>query len=172
MNRSMLSIKEKGEEAEFKFMDWLNKHNIPYWYIQQDFKTYSPALKKLFGVKRPDFMILLPNLGFILVDVKNTTPLIKDEYFTIDFKDVSKFSSFQRQFNLHTWFALSNEDCDYKTWYWIPVSKILGEAKDNSWFKKEGYFKIHPKQFIPVDFEDSIDKLFSKFFIESFKNES
>lgn len=62
--------REKGDDTERKFKEWVDKHNIPYWYIQQDIDTFSPPLKKYFGSKRPDFMILLPNLGFVFVDVE------------------------------------------------------------------------------------------------------
>lgn len=60
----------KGREAEFNFRKWLDKHNIPYLYIQQDTETFSLAFKKLFLGKRPDFMILVPNFGLMFVDVK------------------------------------------------------------------------------------------------------
>ena len=63
-------------ETEQRFGEWLDKNLIPYWYIQQDIDTFSDALKKMF-TKRPDFMILIPNFGFILVDVKNKPPAKK-----------------------------------------------------------------------------------------------
>jgi len=59
-----------GEVAEKKFKEWLDKHKIPYFYIQQDSETFSQALKNLFSGKRPDFIVLLPNFGLIFVDVK------------------------------------------------------------------------------------------------------
>jgi hypothetical protein len=62
--------KEKGRETEARFQQWLDNHNIPYFYIKQDLETLSPALKDTFSSKRPDFMILIPNFGFIFVDVK------------------------------------------------------------------------------------------------------
>jgi hypothetical protein len=44
----------KGSLAEKRFKDWLEKHNIPYFYIKQDLETFSPALKGIFSGKRPD----------------------------------------------------------------------------------------------------------------------
>lgn len=73
----MISQKEqrdKGDKAEEKFKSWLDKHNIPYWYIRQDIDTFSFALKK-YMTKRPDFMVLIPHVGFVLVDIKNKTPV-------------------------------------------------------------------------------------------------
>ena len=61
---------KKGSEAEIKFREWLDRDNIPYLYLQQDTQTLSIAFKKYFSGKRPDFLILIPNLGFIFVDVK------------------------------------------------------------------------------------------------------
>ena len=62
--------KENGNEAESKFKEWLEKHNIPYIYLQQDTQTISSAFKNKFSGKRPDFLILIPHIGFIFVDVK------------------------------------------------------------------------------------------------------
>jgi len=61
---------ERGDIAEKKFKQWLDKHNIPYLYIHQDIETFSSAFKNSSG-KRPDFMVLIPNFGFIFVDVKD-----------------------------------------------------------------------------------------------------
>ena len=63
--------RQKGDEAELMFKNWLDKHNIPYFYIKQDTESFSPALAQIFSGKRPDFMVLVPNFGFIFVDVKN-----------------------------------------------------------------------------------------------------
>src|SRR3989344_4834897 len=52
--------KKKGFEAESKFREWLEKHNIPYLYLQQDTQTISIAFKKYFSGKRPDFLLLIP----------------------------------------------------------------------------------------------------------------
>ena len=64
-----LNIK-KGRETEYRFIRWLDKHNIPYFYIKQDIESFSSAFKNSFLGKRPDFMILIPNFGLIFVDVK------------------------------------------------------------------------------------------------------
>ena len=67
-------------QTEHTFKNWLDKHTTPYWHISQDIDSFSPALKKIF-TKRPDFAILLPNIGLLFVDVKNKkqrkmTPLL------------------------------------------------------------------------------------------------
>ena len=121
--------KKKGVEAEAKFKEWLDKHNIPYLYLQQDTQTIFFAFKKYFSGKRPDFLILIPNLGFIFVDVKYKRLNPEFKTFPIDSEETKKYSSLQRKFNLNIWFVISNEDFDYKTWLWIPVSKVFESGK-------------------------------------------
>lgn len=159
--------KEKGNIIESKFKDWLDNHDIPYWFIRQDIETFSPSLKRIFGAKRPDFMILLPNLGFILLDTKYKE-VTEFKTFPIDVNETAKYSSLQRNFNLRVWYVLSNKGCGYKTWYWIPVSKVLEEGKtERRTSKKSGkdFFAIPIDKFIQVASDDSLDRLFSKCFI-------
>ena len=158
---------ELDNQAEIKFKEWLDKHNIPYLYINQEIETFSSVFKD--KLKRPDFMVLLPNFGFIFVDVKNRK--IQQEYgtFCIDSNETQKFSSLQRKFNLQIWYVLSNENYNYHTWFWIPVSKVLesGIKTQISSKSKEGFFPIPTKDFIQISGNDSIDRLFTKSFSKS-----
>ncbi len=159
----------KGNEVESKFKEWLDKHKIPYLYIQQDTETFSHSFKEYFSGKRPDFMILLPNLGFIFVDVKYKKINEKYKNFPLDSLETTKYSSLQRKFNLQIWYVLSNENFDYKTWFWIPVSKVLEEGKNpkfKSGISDMDFFAIPVKEFIQVASDDSLDRLFSKCFID------
>ncbi len=112
-----------GDIAEGEFKKWLERHGIPYWYIQQDMPSFSQALKD-YLVKRPDFLILLPNFGFVLVDVKNTEAARKYEKFFLGAKGVERYLNLQRIFNLQSWCVISSERYHFKTWFWIPISKI------------------------------------------------
>jgi hypothetical protein len=158
--------RKKGDEAEEKFKEWLDKHNIPYFYIKQDLETFSPALNNSFLGKRPDFMILIPNFGFIFVDVKNRRLHPEYKNYPLDSYETKKYSSIQRRFNLHIWYVISNEDYDYKTWLWIPVSKVLeaGMPKFNSSKSKEEFYAVPLQEFIQIADDDSLDRLFSKSF--------
>lgn len=161
--------KIKGDNAERKFKEWLDKHQIPYWYIQQDINTFSFSLKKYFGSKRPDFMILLPNIGFIFVDVeyKKLSPIYKK--FPIDSEETQSYSNLQRNFNLQVWYALSNEDYDYNTWFWIPVSRVLEVGRDDKKVSSKSemeFFAIPSSEFIQISSDDSLDRLFSKIFLK------
>lgn len=60
-------------DAEEKFQAWLNKHNIPYFRIDQKVETRSLSLLNIFDAKRPDFILLVPRICFMLVDVKKRT---------------------------------------------------------------------------------------------------
>lgn len=158
--------KERGDRAESKFKEWLDKHNVPYFYIKQDLETFSKALRNSFSGKRPDFMILIPNFGFIFVDVKNKK--LNQEYKTypIDSSETKKYSKIQRLFNLHIWYAISNEDYDFRTWFWIPVSKVLesGIPKFNSSKSQEEFHAVPPEEFIQISEDDSLARLFTKSF--------
>jgi len=156
----------KGDDAELRFKNWLDKHNIPYFYIKQDIESFSNALNESFQGKRPDFMILLPNFGFIFIDVKYKK--LNQEYKTypLDSEETKKYSSIQRRFNLHIWYVLSNDEVDYKTWFWIPVTKVLesGIPKFISSKSKEDFYAVPTEEFIQISDDDSLDRLFIKSF--------
>ena len=84
----------------------------------------------------------------------------------IDEIETKKYSSLQRKFNLQVWFVISNEDYDYKTWLWIPVSKVLesGIKSRISTKSNEGFFPIPLEEFIQISDNDSINRLFEKSF--------
>lgn len=155
---------QKGDEAELMFKEWLEKHNIPYFYIKQDSDSLSSALLDVFSGKRPDFMILIPNFGFIFVDVKNRSLHRKYKTYPLDSYETKKYSSLQRRFNMQIWYALSNRDYDYKTWLWIPISKVMetGVPKYNSSKSNEEFYALPPEEFIQIADSDSLDRLFSK----------
>lgn len=143
---------EKSKEAESKFQQWLDKNNIPYWYIQQDISTFSPALKK-YMTKRPDFMILIPHVGFILVDVEYKLPAEKYDVFNIDTAETEQYCNLQNFFNLQVWYAFANGHDHFKTWHWIPVSKVLEIGKKESKIfsgSRGSYCSISMDKFIQV----------------------
>jgi hypothetical protein len=157
----------KGKAAENNFKKWLDNQNIPYLYINQDKNTFSSIFER--NLKRPDFMILIPNLGFIMVDVKHRTQNHEHNTFPLDKKETIKFSKLQRIFNLPTWYAISNSDFYYQDWFWIPVSKVLEEGVEEfrSTKSHQLYFSISLKEFIHINKNDSLEKLFSGVFRKS-----
>jgi len=155
---------QKGDEAELMFKQWLEKHSIPYFYIKQDNDSLSSALLDVFSGKRPDFMILIPNFGFIFVDVKNRSLHKKYKTYPLDSFETKKYSSLQRRFNMQIWYAISNREYDYKTWLWIPVSKVMeaGMPKYNSSKSNEEFYAVPLEEFIQIADSDSLGRLFSK----------
>lgn len=152
----------KGKEAEENFKHWLDHHNIPYLSFQQGIETFSPALKNEFSGKRPDFMVLIPYAGPIIIDVKYKK-MSETNTYPIDYGETEKYSSMQNKFNLPIWFALSNELLDYKTWLWIPAPKVmeLGIEKKESSKSREHFFPVPEDAFKKLTYEDSLGKLFS-----------
>ena len=103
--------------------------------------------------KRPDFMILIPHVGFILVDAEYKSPAEKYEVFQIDTAETEQYCNLQNYFNLQVWYVFANERDHYKTWHWIPVSKVLEIAKkDKKFFESRGgsYCSIAMDKFIQV----------------------
>ena len=151
---------EKCKQAENKFKEYLDAHSIPYWYIQQDIETFSPALKK-FHVQRPDFFILIPNFGFILIDVEHKEPLEKYKKFCIDNEETNKYNNLQKLFNMQVWYAFSNEKIHYTTWYCIPVSKVV-ELKEYYLVKEKNYISAPMESFTQLSMHEKIIKLFTR----------
>jgi hypothetical protein len=63
---------EAGDMAEMLFGYYLDQNEIPFVYIGQDAngKSYSKTLKERLGANRPDYLLFLPDIGTIMVDVK------------------------------------------------------------------------------------------------------
>lgn len=161
---------KRGREGEEKFRIWLDNHKIPYLYIHQDINTFSSVFKNYSYGKRPDFMVLIPNFGFIFVDVKNKK--INPEYKTypLDSEETKTYSSMQRKFNIQIWYVISNEEFDYQTWLWIPVAKVLesGISEQKSSISNQNFIPVPVTEFTQLADNDSLDRLFSKCFEEKY----
>ena len=150
--------------AEEKFKEWLDKNNIPYWYVDQSLESFSPVLRKMM-IKRPDFMILLPNFGMIFVDVKNKEQARKYEKFFMRATEVDKYLTMQRWFNIPVWFAISHEKYHYNTWFWIPISDVtksgfIFESRERG----EKIYSVPLGEFVQVANTDNLERIFSKLF--------
>ena len=155
-------MKTQENLAEKRFREWLDSHKVPFWYIQQDVESFSPALQK-YMTKRPDFMVLVPHVGFILVDVKDKKPAKKYKVFYFDEKETKQYCNLQNFFNLQVWYVLSNEDCHYDTWYWIPVSKVLETGRIyQQKNKSQKYCSVKMERLIQVSMSDNLGRLFSE----------
>ena len=153
-----LNLREKERLAENKFKEWLNEKEIPFWYIHQEPDTFSNVFRKE-NVKRPDFIILIPNIGFILTDVEYKEPARKYPEFQIDVEETLKYCKIQEKYKLNIWYVFSNAINHFSTWYWIPVSKVkeIGEER-----KYRGYYGIPIEEFIIISKTQGINKLFAE----------
>ncbi|RMF90484.1 MAG: hypothetical protein D6733_03645 [Methanobacteriota archaeon] len=154
-------MKEKENLAESEFKEWLDKHNIPYFYIHQAIDTFSQALRT-YMTKRPDFMILVPHVGFIIVDVEYKKPAKKYDVFQIDEEETKQYCNLQNYFNLQVWYVFSSEGDHYNTWHWIPASKVLecGECYTNP--NNQNYRAVPISKFVTVSKNDNLGRLFSE----------
>lgn len=158
---------EVSKKAELSFKEWLEKHNIPHTYIEEDKKIFDSMFHRDPKGKRPDFMILIPHFGLIFVDVKYKKLTTKHNDFAMDSLDVKKYFVMQREFNMNVWYVISNEDYDYKTWFWVPVSKVLEEGLPRYESSKSSmdFIPLKKEKFIQISDEESLDKLFSGLFV-------
>jgi hypothetical protein len=149
--------KSKGKQGELKFKEWLEKQNIPYMYFDQKIGTYSREfLNKL---KRPDFMLLIPNFGFILVDVKCHKIYQNNDmskYITLGEKEVDEYIELHKEFGVPIWFAVSNEKGNFESWYWISANEIGNDEMDTN----KNYFKIKTGKFRKIHWDEGLGKLF------------
>lgn len=108
-------------KSEKAFQDWLNSNQYPYLCIDQTPETFPVALRGI--SKRPDFFVIVKNFGMIAVDVKeHDNKRYKD--FIIDFEEIIKYSEFEKIVRIPVWFVFGNYNEKFKSWYWIPLSKI------------------------------------------------
>ena len=107
----------KGEKA---FKDWLDSKQYPYIWIDQSPESFP---KFLSGIsKRPDFFVVIKNFGMIAIDVKERN---KYKDFIVDEKEITKYLEFERTVRIPVWFVFGKEDEKFKSWYWIPLTKVL-----------------------------------------------
>jgi hypothetical protein len=159
---------EKGNEAESNFQGWLDKNNAYFLFIKQNVKTFAKRFEKE-SLKRPDFIIFLPELGYLMVDAKHRG-FIRTNALPVDVNEFEKLLRFNRKFNVPVWYAFSNRTVNYKEWFWIPVRKVLELIRklninqEKSPISKQYYYPIPLKEFTKIEYSDSLNKIFSKSF--------
>lgn len=162
MKITQKEMQKRERECEKSFKNWLDKNDIPYWYIQQDIDTFSPALKR-YMTRRPDFMILIPNIGFILTDVEYKKSIEEYGKFPIDKKETEQYVNLQKYFNIQIWYVFSHKIYDYNSWYWIPAQKVLEEGEIyKSRIDGNEFLAIPTTETILLSGKDNIGTLLSK----------
>ena len=93
--------REQGQAAENRFRAWLDRCHLPHIYIEQSPFTFPEHLKG--EIKRPDFLVGIPTIGTLAVDVKAKT--VYDDAILIDAYEHRTLAAFETLFNMSVWFA-------------------------------------------------------------------
>lgn len=91
----------QGAEAENRFRGWLDRCHLPHIYVEQSPFTFPEHLKG--EIKRPDFLVGVPLIGTIAVDVK--AKRIYHDTILIDADEQRTLGAFEVYFNMSVWFA-------------------------------------------------------------------
>ena len=100
---------DQGHQAEDRFRAWLDRCHLPHIYIEQSPFTFPAHLKG--AIKRPDFLVGVPTIGTIAVDVKAKT--VYDNTILIDAFEHRTLAAFETFFNLSVWFACFPPDAPH-----------------------------------------------------------
>jgi len=93
--------KAQGQAAEERFRAWLDRCHLPHIYVEQSPFTFPRHLKD--EIKRPDFLVGIPSIGTIAVDVK--AKQVYRDTILIDAREHNTLLAFETFFNISVWFA-------------------------------------------------------------------
>ncbi|MAG77973.1 hypothetical protein CL616_01265 [archaeon] len=145
-------------KAEEEFQKYLNKHNIPFCFIDQETNTFSKTVKRL-DLKRPDFFVLVPNFGFVLVDIKDKVPLKKHGKICLDYFETLRYCRLQKLFNMPVWFVVSNERVHYSTWFCMSATR----ARDlDEFLVGREYLSLPIDEYFQLSTNEGFYKIFTK----------
>lgn len=93
--------KAQGQAAEDRFRVWLDRCHLPHIYVEQSPMTIPQHLRG--EIKRPDFLVGIPTIGTIAVDVK--AKQVYRDAILIDATEHRTLLNFETFFNISVWFA-------------------------------------------------------------------
>ena len=91
----------QGQVAEDRFRAWLDRCCLPHIYVEQSPLTIPQPLRG--EIKRPDFLVGIPTIGTIAVDVK--AKRVYRDTLIIDAYEHRTLLNFEIFFNISVWFA-------------------------------------------------------------------
>lgn len=116
---------KKSLEAEEEFRKFLDKINVPYLPISNEMGKFSTVLKAVLNSKRPDYLLLLGKAGMLPVDVKyRDGERGYNNDFTLNCDEVERYLNFSNAFGTDVWYAISNRQMNFATWYWLSVNDV------------------------------------------------
>lgn len=91
----------QGQAAEDRFRAWLDRCHLPHIFVEQSPMTIPQHLRG--KIKRPDFLVGIPTIGTLAVDVK--AKRIYQGAILIDAYEHRTLLNFEMFFNISVWFA-------------------------------------------------------------------
>ena len=91
----------QGQAAEDRFRAWLDRCTLPHIYVDQAPISMPQPLRG--EIKRPDFLVGVPTIGTIAVDVK--AKRVYADTIIIDAYEHRTLLNFETFFNITVWFA-------------------------------------------------------------------
>lgn len=101
MKMSRADRHAKGAAAEDRFRTWLDRCHLPHIYVEQSPFTFPVHMKG--EIKRPDFLVGIPSIGTIAVDVK--AKRVYQDAILIDDYEHRTLAAFEVYFNMSVWFS-------------------------------------------------------------------
>lgn len=100
---------QQGQAAEDRFRAWLDRCHLPHIYVEQSPLTIPQHLRG--EIKRPDFLVGIPTIGTLAVDVK--AKQIYRDAILIDAYEHRTLLNFETFFNITVWFACFPPDAPH-----------------------------------------------------------
>ncbi len=145
--------------AQNKFQEWLNGQKLLFFAIDQYPESFPSRFRNY--AKRPDFLIMIPCIGRILVDVKHRNINSSYESFILDDKnEIQKYLTYSGFAPENIWFAFTFQESAFSTFYWINLPQIVKDTKKHTSSKSGDYFWSIPiKMCKVIGWNDSIGRI-------------
>lgn len=134
----------QGQAAEDRFRGWLDRCCLPHIYVEQSPFTIPEPLRG--EIKRPDFLVGVPTIGTIAVDVK--AKRIYRDTLIIDVYEHRTLLNFETYFNTSVWFACFPPD-DVHTCHLFLNRNLTGLSRTT--LKGETVVAVPLRQTRPAD---------------------
>lgn len=136
--------------SETVFKHWLEANKYPHLFIDQTTETHGSCTDDCF--KRPDFLVSLPNLGTIAVDVKDWRIHQKGAFILDLEKETDRLSNFQRLFMIPAWYCfLPTSGAEYqRTWSFVALNDVMLSPIRFSSNHKKPFHCLDPKNTISI----------------------
>ena len=106
MMLSRTARRDQGQAAEDRFRAWLDRCCLPHIFVEQSPMTIPQPLRG--EIKRPDFLVGVPTIGTLAVDVK--AKRVYASTILIDAYEHRTLLNFETYFNISVWFACFQPD--------------------------------------------------------------